>query len=810
MKKKSLLTLMAATTAFSGVAAVSQPNDAEAATSAKSLVIKAEKSAQKLAAEINYDKRKKMYPKSPVGMPNSKVYKETKAAYSKALAAVKKAKSSERKVLQARLDSKVKLTIDRTAKYINAINTGKKLLVESSALDKNVNAYKLDSKTQKSYEALSADYAKLTQQIGSVYGPSTRISLNKAYTYKVAPVYKKSRFAFNFKSNTDKLAQAIKDGDYTKAQYYKNRAGQLIAENKKYKYSNVTTTLYKQLIAAYNVLAVKVSDMVTTYKAVSTDAANPTLFGGTASQPLTINHDVVIEAGAGKYIALQNVVVNGNVIIKGDATGAGTVTLNKVKVNEMNAKGGQIIVDDVAEHSLYLNEVQAKDVVVNDANGSNIVAQSGTQVGNLVVSEKAGATGTVTLNSAAPNAFGTVTVSNKGNEGSNGIVIKGDYSNVKLIVVGDGQKITIDKDAKIKELEVKSNATIAAETGSTVSNITIAAANKGDQVVLSGDLKNAVVNVKNANASISVPTGTVVGEIKKDASVTGTVTVDNKGTIEKAEEGITVDGNKPVEVVKPPVTPPVGGGPGPNPDPFALNSITATLSSGGPISNIGDTISLSGAQLTAQLTSLTLNANRDGFTVQVVSIDGYPVNQSFTEPSGDGNTSITLSPKAFFPAQLRDGISLSTLKSVFGAEVPIVFTLTKDGATVSKTITLELNGAVENPWFDLTRLSNNGIQVTLKQPDKLITDMYNYNNMDETTFITALLLANGISTGNAEINFNNSNVYNAINSANIKSGLGIIDGAKISTLNNKYIYVDVNNDNAADYTISFVTAAPQN
>ena len=103
-------------------------------------------------------------------------------------------------------------------------------------------------------------------------------------------------------------------------------------------------------------------------------------------------------------------VVNGDIIIKGDTTGAGTVTLDNVKVNETNSNGGQIIVDDVAEHSLYLNKVQANDVVVNDANGSNIVAQSGTKVANLIVSEKAGANGTVTLESVAPNAFGTVTV----------------------------------------------------------------------------------------------------------------------------------------------------------------------------------------------------------------------------------------------------------------------------------------------------------------------------------------------------------------------------------------------------------------
>ncbi len=568
MKKKSLLTLLAATTAFSGVAAVSQPQDAEAATSsAKSLVIKAENSAKKLAAEINYDKRKKMYPKATLGLPNSKVYKETKDAYNKALKALKKTKGNEKKVLQARIDKNVKTTINRAVRYTKAVNAGKKALAESTALDRSLKAYKLNSTTKKSYEALNANLKELNKQIKYVYGVATRDALTKAYVNKSTSTYNTAKFAFSFKSNTDSLAKAIEEGNYTKAQSYKNSIDKLISDNKKnknkkYQYVYVTSTLYKKLLATYSPLAAQLSDAVTTYTAVSKDSANPTQFGGTESNPVTINQDVVLVAGEGQYLKLQNVVVNGNIIIKGDTTGAGTVTLDNVKVNEKNAKGGQIIVEDVAEHSLYLNNVQADDVVVNDANGSNIVAQTGTQVGNLIVSKQAGAKGTVTLESAAANAFGSVTLLANGNSESNGIVIKGDYSNTKLIVAGEGQ-VTISKDAKVKELEVQSKATVSAETGAEVTTITIAAESKGEVITLSGALKNVIVIVKNDNAKIIVPAGTVIGEIKKDASVTGTINIDNQGTIDKAEEGIKVDGNKPGEVVKPtPVTPPVGGGGG--------------------------------------------------------------------------------------------------------------------------------------------------------------------------------------------------------------------------------------------------------
>ncbi len=343
MKKKSVLTVLAATTAFSGVAVVSQPADADAATSAKSQVSKAEKLASKLASEINYDKRKKMYPKSPLGLPNSKLHKETKDAYNQALKAVKKTKGNERKVLQARLDKNVKTTLNRTVRYINAVNTGKKLLAQSKALDSRLQAYKLDSTTQKNYKSLSANLNELNKQIKYVYGASTRNALTKTYVTPSTTTYNKAKFAFGVKSNIDKLAKALKEDDDTKARYYKDNIDKWVAtniknKNKKDKYVRVTSTLYKKLMAAYKPLAAQLENKATTYTAVSTDASNPTQFGGTESKPLTINQDVIIVAGEGKYITLQNVVVNGDIIIKGDETGAGTVTLDNVKVNETGFK----------------------------------------------------------------------------------------------------------------------------------------------------------------------------------------------------------------------------------------------------------------------------------------------------------------------------------------------------------------------------------------------------------------------------------------------------------------------------------------
>lgn len=697
MKKKSVLTLLAATTAFSGVAAVSQPYEAEAATSAKSLVVKAEKAAQKLAAEIDYTKRKKAK-KSPVGLPSSKLHKETKAAYNKALAAVKKTKGNEKKVLQARLASKVKPTLDRTAKYITAVNAGKKLLAESKSLEKNVKAYKLDSKTKKSYQTLSANYKKLTKQINSVYGTSTRTALKKEYLNKITPTYKKAQFAFNFKSNTDKLAQAVKDGNYTKAQSYVNVAKKMIADNKKNKYATVTSTLYKKLIAAYTPVAAKVSGLVTTYKAVSTDATNPTVFGGTEAAPLTINHDVIIEAGKDKYVSLKNVIVNGNIIIKGDVTGAGTVTLDNVTVNAKNSTSGQIIVDDVAEHSLYLIKVKAVDVVVNDGNGSNIVAKDDTKVGNLIVSEKAGENGKVTLESVAPNAFASVTIIANSTTESTGIVIKGDYSNVKLVVVGD-QKITIAPDAKIGELEVQSNATVTAEKGAVVSNITIAAENKGTEVVLSGELKNAVVTVKNANATINVTAGTVVGEIKKDSTVTDTVKIENKGTIEKAEQGISVDGNKPNETTQP-STPSTGGGGGGGSTGTTVvtpvfDGVAAEFKTHSSIEDSSNVVDLSSVDDSDIFKGITINTPQSGVTLKITSLTarGSATNWISTPLKYPVSNGSLITTEMLFGAldTGTPGITMSNMRAAFlDNPINLTGTLVHTSGGESSTITIQI------------------------------------------------------------------------------------------------------------------------
>lgn len=442
--------------------------DAAAVSSAKAAVEKAEKLAKSLNQQINYDVRKKLFPKDPVGLPNTKLYNDTQAAYKKAVAAVQKAKAKEKTVLQTRLSSNVKPVLDRTAHYIAGVKFGKNLVAESQKLEANVRAYKLDSKTYAQYTKLVADSKKLQAYISKVYGTSTKKALTSAYLNPVNARAYLSKFAYEFQGYTTGMSAALKQEDYVKANAYKFSLDKLIAANNQKKLIAINSVLYKGLMSKYTPLAAEMSKFGKIYIASSSSASKPTIYGGTASKPLVLNGEVTIFAGKNKYINLVNVQVNGNITIKGDKTGAGTVTLLGVKVNKTGTAKGQIIVDDVADHSLHMQDVSAAEVVVNDANGSNIVAQKGVKVASLVVSEKAGVKGKVTLESKELGAIEKITVAAKGSQASEGVELKGDLSNTVVTVTGENAVIDIAKGAKVKELDIKAPATVHVEKGAVV------------------------------------------------------------------------------------------------------------------------------------------------------------------------------------------------------------------------------------------------------------------------------------------------------------------------------------------------------
>lgn len=678
-------------------------------------------------------------------MPNEKLYKQTKTAYNKALAEAKKVKNSkERKVLETRLAQKVKPFIDRTDKYRAAVQMGIKLNTASKVLNERVQANNLNETTKKQYDLVSSDLKKLDKQIKSVYGKTTRPALTKAYSDKASTIVSTAKFALNFKSDTDNLVKSVKNEDYAKAVTYITSLKKLISDNKKYNYVSTSSKLYKKLYAAYSPSLDKLNALGKIYIATSKSAANPTISGGeTPAQALTYTKDVTVIAGENRYIKLRNANIKGNLNIMGINKGAGTVTLENVKVSSLKNKGGQIIVKDVAEKSLHLTNITANDLIVNDANGSNIVAGAGAKIANLLVSDKAG--GNVNLQSSNGNAFSTINLKSKNSKAIN---FAGKFDKSNVVVEGNEQKLNFAAGTVINELTLKAGANLTAAEGVEIAKINIDPAKKGEIITLSGDLKDTVIVIKDANAIIKVAENTVVGEIKVDPSVKGEVQIDNQGTVNKADDSIVFTGNP----VKPPVTPPGdGGGGGVTPPPVTdptnpgvpittpkLKDVTATVG-GKSYPMVSGLIDLSGVANESKFTEVQITSeNATKFVLESVEVRGNNVKLEdkglHYDIKADGVTKVPVSKLLGNLDVGKDGISIANLRAlVLDQPVTLTGTLSNEKASAETKVSIKLGvgsnlpTTYDNEYVTIVKEGIQGgkhtVSVTIKDETVTLSDV---------------------------------------------------------------------------------------
>ncbi|GLH64210.1 5'-nucleotidase C-terminal domain-containing protein [Parageobacillus sp. G301] len=546
MRKKKTKKLAISIAAMSAVAAnavvVSNPAQAATMANAEKLVVKAEKLAGALKWQVSYDYRKKVYPKNVLDYPDMKLFNETKSALKAAREEVKKLKGKEKEILEARLTQNVQVYVDRAASYIDAVSAGKKIEAKANILKKLISNHIVNDSTEKAYHDLTKEIRTKSPAFYKVYGASTRTALIQTYLKPAQQVKDAALYPVSIKIETDRLNAALKENKIDQAIYHKNRIEKFVSEGLKLGVLKENSKLLKIVMAYVNPVKADLEKRFAIFNADSTIADKPTTFGGTAAEVKKYDQSVILIAGKDQYIKLANAEVNGNIIIKGNETGAGTVYLENVKVNKVNNQGGVIIVDDVADHSLRQKNVTAEELKINDANGANIVAEEGTKIKTLSLTEKAGATGTIILDSKEKGAYEVVSIGTKGSESSKGVELKGDFSNTKVEVTGEGSQVKVAKDAVVKEIEVKTEAKLEAEQGAKVQAVNLAAEKSGQKIELKGDLKEATVTVKNANAKIEVAKDSVIKEIKKDSSVTGSIEVINNGTVQTAT-GVTVKNN---------------------------------------------------------------------------------------------------------------------------------------------------------------------------------------------------------------------------------------------------------------------------
>lgn len=748
LNRNKIIKLLAVTAAVTGVVVVAQPIDADAALSAKNAVTKAEKLAVQLKKEINYGARKKADPKTAVGLPNDKLYKQTQTAYNEALTETKKIKNSkERTVLQTRLAQKVKPVIERTDNYISAVQMGIKLKAASNVLNERVQAANLNETTKKQYDQVSTDLKKLDKQIKSVYGKTTRPALTKEYSDKASAIVSTAKYSLSFKSDTDNFVNSFNNEEYTKAITYYKSLNKLLSENEIHKYVGTSSELYKKLYAAYSPTLDEYKSWGKLYIATSKSAADPTLSGGkTPEKSLSYTKDVTVAAGEEQYIKLRNANIEGNLNIIGVNKGAGTVTLENVKVNASKDNGGQIIVKDVAEKSLHLNGITAKNLIVNDANGSNIIAGEGAKIAKLLVSDQAG--GNVNLHSSVGDTFGTI---NLESTHSKAINFAGNFDKSNVVVDGNEQNVNFAAGTAINELTIKAGATVTAAENVKIAELHIDPVKKGENVTLSGDLKDTVVVVNNADTIIKISENTVVGEIKVDPSVKGEVKVEDQGSIIKSDESIELIG-KPVAAAK-------------------LKNVIAEVGGSEVPMTSDNIIDLTGKSNEDMFTGVKITAdNAEKLVLDSVKVRGVEVNLMGSTPlEYQIAGSITLSVKDLLGSHdLGDeGISMGNLRTVL-LNKPIVIKGYLNNENEDKKdidITIQLGNSQDLPTSyknDYVTITKNGLNENGKHKATVEINKAKYHltigDIDESAggveFIDLLLsyMGTDIKTDNALIN----------------------------------------------------------
>jgi hypothetical protein len=144
-------------------------------TTTEKLVIQAEKLAGALKWQISVEYNKKLT------LPDMKLFNQTKEAYQKANQSVVNLKHSKKPVLQKRLKDNVKLHIDRSVAYIDAINGGKKIESLTNELNYLINEEIYMIRMDDLYHELSYQVRKQAILIYRVYGKSTRDAILAKY-----------------------------------------------------------------------------------------------------------------------------------------------------------------------------------------------------------------------------------------------------------------------------------------------------------------------------------------------------------------------------------------------------------------------------------------------------------------------------------------------------------------------------------------------------------------------------------------------------------------------------------------------------
>jgi len=207
VKKKTIASILAATTFASAAAVTVSPAVSNAASNADNLVKKAENLAGALKWEISVEYRKTAYPKNVIDYPNMKLFNDTKAALKTAQTAVSKLSGKEKTVLSAKLDE-VNKYYQRSIHLIDAITAGKKIEKQKVRLS-NAIAKKVDAEAVQAYHDLSKEIRKQAILLDRVYGQSTRDLVRDEFKKSAEAVVADAKYPVSVKIELDRVQTGL-------------------------------------------------------------------------------------------------------------------------------------------------------------------------------------------------------------------------------------------------------------------------------------------------------------------------------------------------------------------------------------------------------------------------------------------------------------------------------------------------------------------------------------------------------------------------------------------------------------------------
>ncbi|MEH7388906.1 Ig-like domain-containing protein [Bacillus sp. JJ1474] len=151
-------------------------------------------------------------------------YNNAKAAYDQAVKAANTLPTAQKNRYLAELDEHVKLHINRTMYYIDAITAGEKIKAKQQALTHQLNLNLINDQTELAYHELSREIRKQAIMLDRVYGKSTRDLIRSHYKQSAEKVRDSAIYAVTVKIELDLAQRSIASGNFSKAETHLSEA----------------------------------------------------------------------------------------------------------------------------------------------------------------------------------------------------------------------------------------------------------------------------------------------------------------------------------------------------------------------------------------------------------------------------------------------------------------------------------------------------------------------------------------------------------------------------------------------------------